>query len=132
MFLYEKDGQLRVDFNTVLPKSDSDVELDKHDDIVHAFIGNKDAGGHTKHLKAIVLDTTSVKTRYAVGDKFDASGLIVTARYDDNTTEPVTSGYTLSVETGTELTSAGTLPITISYTIEDITKSAKFTIKVSE
>lgn len=132
MFLYEKDGQLRVDFNTILPKDDSDIELDKHEDIVHAFIGNTDAGGNTKHLKSIILDITNVETKYTVGDTFDASGLVVTARYDDNTTETISSGYICSIEDGTELTSAGTLPITISYTKEDITKSAKFTIKVSE
>lgn len=132
MFLYEKDGQLRVDFNTTLPKGDSDVEFDKHDDIVHAFIGNKDAGGHTKHLKSILLDATTVKTKYTVGDKFDTSGLIVTVRYDDNTTETITSGYTCSMEDGTELTSTGTLPIIISYDKEGITKSAKLMIKVSE
>lgn len=132
MLLYEKDGQLRFDFETRLPKSDSDVELDKHDDVVHAFIGNNDAGGHTKHLKSIILDTSTVKTTYTVGDTLDISKLVVNARYDDNTTEVISSGYTSSIANGTELVTTGDKSITISYTKDSITKSAKFTVKVSE
>ncbi|MDR1903743.1 MAG: bacterial Ig-like domain-containing protein [Treponema sp.] len=49
----------------------------------------------TSVLTGITLNTGDVKTTYTVGDAFTSAELVVTARYDDNTTEPVTD-YTLT------------------------------------
>lgn len=48
-------------------------------------------------IRAIRLEVTHMptKTRYFVGETFDSTGLIITAYYNDNTSEQVT-GYTLS------------------------------------
>lgn len=48
-------------------------------------------------IRATRLEVTHIptKTRYFVGETFDSTGLIITAYYNDNTSEQVT-GYTLS------------------------------------
>lgn len=48
-------------------------------------------------IRATRLETTHMptKTRYFVGETFDSTGLVITAYYNDNTSEQVT-GYTLS------------------------------------
>jgi len=97
----------------------------------------------------ITLDTDAVKTAYTINrttndgpfsptnpiyiftnETLDLSGLVVTAFYSDGISKEVT-GYVSSLEDGTELSTAGSINITISYTEGGITKSGIFTVTVT-
>ncbi len=75
-----------------------------------------------KGLQNIIL-TAPVKTVYQIGDAFDSTGMKVTAVWDDNTTEDVTTIATIS---GFDSTTAGTKVITVIYG----GKSSAFSIEV--
>ena len=70
-------------------------------------------------LSNISITTQPNKTNYYEGELFDATGMVVTATWSDNTTSTVTN-YTYSPNT--QLTSNDTT-IIISYTIGGITKT---------
>ena len=79
-------------------------------------------------LNSIAVTTAPSKTTYNEGETFDATGMVVTATYSDNSTEVVT-GYTYSPN-GALATSD--TEITISYTENGVTKTATQTITVKE
>lgn len=54
---------------------------------------------------------TPTKTRYFVGETFDSTGLIITAYYNDNTSEQVT-GYTLS---SPDMSAYGNKTVTVTF-----------------
>ncbi len=66
------------------------------------------------------------RTAYNVGDTFEAPE--VTAEYEDGSKEVVSD----AVFTGADLTTAGDKKVTVSVTRGGITKTAQFTIKVSD
>lgn len=66
------------------------------------------------------------KTDYVVGQELDTAGMVVTATYNDNSTEVVTSGCTVSPEV---LDTAGTQTITVTHT--DSGKTATFQVTVT-
>lgn len=73
--------------------------------------------------------TPPTKTQYVVGQTVSYDGLKVTARYSDDTTEEITSGYTVSTEAANIDTSAkGTTTVTVTYE----GKTATFTVTVVE
>ena len=78
-------------------------------------------------LEQITL-SGSYKTEFKVGDKFTYDGLVVTASYSDGTSVAV-SGFTVS---SPDMTTAGTKTVTVSYTENEVTKTATYQIKVSE
>ena len=82
----------------------------------------------TKVLQDIEVTTEPTKTEYYVDEVLNTSGMVVTATYDDSSTENVTSQCTFSVDTS----SVGTKPVTVSYTYGGVTKTATFNITVSE
>ncbi|MGI5893707.1 MAG: bacterial Ig-like domain-containing protein [Candidatus Merdivicinus sp.] len=61
-------------------------------------------------LESISVTTPPQKTTYFEGEKFDTTGMVVTAYYDDGTSTPV-EGYTYDPQTIT----ADTTAVTISY-----------------
>lgn len=61
-------------------------------------------------LESIQVTKQPDKTRYSIGDRFDSTGMVVTATYDDGNSEEVT-GYTVSPEVMT----ADITAVTISY-----------------
>ncbi len=67
---------------------------------------------NTVTLSSISIASNPTKTSYAVGDTLDTTGLILTATYNNGTTETVSSGFTC---TPTSLDTAGTQKITVSY-----------------
>lgn len=71
------------------------------------------------------------KTAYTVGDRLDLNGLLVTASYSDSTSKEVT-GYTTSPADGSVLSTVGDETVIVTYTEGDVTKSATFTVTVSE
>ncbi len=80
-----------------------------------------------KVLESIALSGT-YETEFTVGDTFTHEGLIVTATYDDETTAVVTSSAVFS---NPDMSTAGTKTVTVSYTENEVTKSAQYTITVS-
>ena len=64
-------------------------------------------------IRATRLEVTHMptKTRYFVGETFDSTGLIITAYYNDNTSEQVT-GYTLS---SPDMSAYGNKTVTVTF-----------------
>ncbi len=77
-------------------------------------------------LESIAISTAPNKVTYTEGEKFDTTGMVVTATYSDNTSSAVT-GYTWTPN-GNLTTSDNT--ITVSYTDGDVTKTATQAITV--
>ena len=65
-------------------------------------------------LTGITLDTTNVKKTYEQGEKLDLTGLVVTAKYSDNTTETVTN-YVTTPANGATLDTIGAIPVTVVF-----------------
>ena len=79
-----------------------------------------------KTLSKIEITTPPTKTAYTEGEKFDKTGMKVTATYSDGTTKEVTDyTYTPAGELKTTDTA-----ITVSYKEEEKTVEAKYTITV--
>ena len=76
---------------------------------------------------ASISVTPPTKTQYNVGDALDTTGMVVTATYTDGSTKDVTSAATLS---GFDSSAAGEVTVTVSYTENDVTKSASFTVTI--
>lgn len=128
MLMYEKDGKLVLDFQkSSIPTEVSDVQLYKEDSAVHVMIGSNDLGDSTKVLSSISVK--GFKTTYSVGDKIDLTGTTVTAKYDDGSSEAVTT-YTTDPNSDTALTAENT-SVVFSYTENDVTKTLTKTITVS-
>lgn len=62
-------------------------------------------------LSRIEVTHMPTKTRYFVGETFDSAGLIITAYYNDNTSEQVT-GYTLS---NPDMSAYGSKTVTVTF-----------------
>lgn len=64
-------------------------------------------------IRAIRLEVTHMptKARYFVGETFDSTGLVITAYYNDNTSEQVT-GYTLS---SPDMSAYGSKTVTVTF-----------------
>ena len=65
-------------------------------------------------LTGITLNTTSVKKEYNYNDALDLTGLVVTAKYSDNTTANVTD-YTTDPVNGSALRNFGVKEVTVTY-----------------
>ncbi len=79
-------------------------------------------------LKSIAITTAPTKTTYDEGDVFDPTGMVVTATYVDESTENVTASCTYSPNGAL---STSDTEITVSYSENDVTKTAKQTITVN-
>lgn len=82
-----------------------------------------------KELSSITL-SGSYKTNFELGDTFTNEGLVVTANYTIGDSKILSNTeYTL---TEPDMTSAGTKKVNISYTEDEITKTASYNIVVSD
>lgn len=79
-------------------------------------------------LSRIAVTTAPNKTTYKTGEDFDPTGMVVTAFYEDGSSQPVT-GYTIT--DGAALPT-GKTSVTVSYTEGSITKTASAAISVSK
>ncbi len=79
-------------------------------------------------LAAISLNTDNVKKTFTVGETFNSTGLVVTAAYSNCSDKTVTP---TSVTTP-DLTAAGNETVTVSYTENNVTKTAAYQISVTE
>ena len=92
------------------------------------YVSSDDSTNATRTLRQIDV-TAPNKTIYEMGESFNSSGMIVTATYSDNSTRVVSSASTIS---GFDSSSAGTKQITVSYTDDDITRTARFAVTINE
>ena len=79
-------------------------------------------------LNEIKVTTPPTKTTYVVGEKFDNTGMVVTAVYSDKTEKAVTN-YTFAP---TDELGVSDKEIVVTYTEKSITKSASVAITVAE
>lgn len=79
-------------------------------------------------LTAISLNTDNVKKTFTVGETFNSTGLVVTAAYSNCSDKTVTP----TSVTPPDLTAAGNKTVTVSYTENNVTKTATYQISVTE
>ena len=84
----------------------------------------------TADVTSIEVTTAPTKTEYMAGETFDPTGMVVTATFDDGSSQVVTD-YTLNPDTTTPLT-ADVESIEISYTYDDKTVTTTQPITVTE
>ena len=72
--------------------------------------------------------TPPTRTVYSEGEKFDSTGMVLTATYDDGEERNVTG--TIDSDTSSLTKSAGNKEVTVSYTEGDNTETATFTVDV--
>ncbi len=84
----------------------------------------------TKSLSSITVDTTNAKVTYQVGETFSQTGLVVTAKYSDDSTKTVTN-FTVD-SSQFKSNEAGTYEITVRYTEGKKTATAKYNVTVVE
>ena len=82
----------------------------------------------TKTLSSIALSGTYPTTFYQ-GDAFSHEGMIVTATYDNDSHKDVTDDVTFS---GYNMSETGEQTVTVSYTENEVTKTATYDITVNE
>ena len=70
-----------------------------------------------KQLLSIAVTTQPTKTTYSAGENFDPAGMVVTATYNNGTSEIIT-GYT--IDNGTGLTD-GQTSVTVTYNVKNTT-----------
>ncbi len=78
-------------------------------------------------LSSIEITKAPTKTTYNAGEKFDKTGMKVTAKYSDGTSKEVTN-YTY---TPTEALKTSDTKVTVSYTEDGVTKTAEQKITVA-
>lgn len=83
-------------------------------------------------LNKIELDTTNVIKEYFKGATLNTSGLIVTVCYKDANGTESSKTITTGFETSYDFSEAGQTDVTISYTENGITKSAKYTVTIKD
>ena len=86
-------------------------------------------------LESLVVDYTSIKTDYEVGDKVDFSGIKVTAKYNDTTLNKTYTAKELTISDLTDITAtAGEKKVTISFMDPhlNVKQETTVTIKVTE
>lgn len=80
-----------------------------------------------KKVASIAVTTAPTKTSYSAGESFDATGMVITATYEDTTTKVVT-GYTVTPSGALATTDT---EVVISYTEGGATKTATQAITVT-
>ena len=80
-------------------------------------------------LSSISLNTTSVQKTFCVGDAFNSTGLVTTAKYSGGCSDATVTPASVIVPSGA-MNSAGTKTVTVSYTEGGVTKTATYTITV--
>ena len=83
-----------------------------------------------KCLESITIITPPTKTKYEIGDRFDKTGMVVTAKWNDDCTEVITA-YKCTPEYFESITDTEvTISFTDAFRIGNITKTAKQAVTV--
>ncbi len=81
-------------------------------------------------LESISVTTPPTKTTYTAGETLDLAGLVVTANYSDNSSSAITE-YTTTPAAGATLDTPGTVTVTVSFTVGEVTKTTTFDVQVN-
>lgn len=81
-------------------------------------------------LDEITITSEPTKTDYYVGDEFDSTGMVVIAKYSDESTKDVTGEVSIKGFDSSEIKLLQT--ITVSYTEDGNTKTDSFCISINE
>lgn len=87
---------------------------------------NQSTKPETSALKEIKIEKVANKVDYKVGEKFDKTGMVIKAIYEDGTSKQV-ENYTITPSTALKLSDT---KITIAYTENGVTKEAVHKIRV--
>ncbi|MDE6408519.1 MAG: bacterial Ig-like domain-containing protein [Anaeroplasmataceae bacterium] len=82
-----------------------------------------------KALEEIQVDTSSVKMEYFLGQAFESAGLKVVAKYNDETSEDVSSQAVVD-SASFDANALGEYLITVSYTYEGRVRTGNYTVQV--
>ena len=98
-------------------------------DVVVTYQGKTDKFTITvdKALTSITLDTNAVKKEYNYGERFDLTGLVVTANYNDGSKKEVTD-YSYAIDENEGFFTLGSHTVTIDYQ----GKKETFTVTVAK
>lgn len=87
---------------------------------------NQSTDPETSALKEIKIEKVANKVDYKVGEKFDKTGMVIKAIYEDGTSKQV-ENYTITPSTALKLSDT---KVTIAYTENGVTKEAVHKIRV--
>ena len=79
-------------------------------------------------LTGITLDTTATQTTFNVGDEFNYDGLVVSASYDNGAVSIINPDEV----SAPDMSTTGTKTVTVSYSENNVTKTATYQITVEE
>ncbi len=137
IFVYDvSSNEIAKGYNSSTRKLELEANVTYYIKVLIGYGNSKDMGSYSisitnstlKSLSKITIDSMPDKTTYIVGESFDKTGLAVTAHYSDGSTKAVTSCTVYGFDSST----AGTKTLTVSYTENDVTKTASFNITVEE
>lgn len=116
-----KTGTILVD--TMLQGNDSSVNIEEK--TVKVTIGEE--ATEEKILTGIEITKEPTKKAYTEGEKFDTTGMVVTAKYSDGTSKEITN-YTFDLNSALKKTDK---KVVITYKEGKVTKTAEQTITVT-
>ena len=124
---YSNNTTTEVTGYTSNPSDGSELKTVGENDVTITYEGKTASFKITvsKVLTGIELNTENVKKEYAYNDNLDLTGLVVTAKYNDNSTAVVTE-YTTDPANGATLTNLGENTVTVTY--QEKTASFKITV----
>lgn len=83
-----------------------------------------------KAISSVQLNTTNAKRSYFLGEEFSSTNLVVIARFNDGTSEDVSSSAEINYDSfDSEV--VGTYPIIVSYTFEGRVKRNSYEVEVT-
>ena len=94
----------------------------------YVTIVNNGSATVSKTLSSISISTAPKKTTYTAGETFDATGMVVKAKFSDGSTSDITK----NVKYSTSALKTGTTSIAISYTYDGVIKSVNQNITVKD
>lgn len=87
--------------------------------------------GESKDVKSVAISGNLTKTDYLKGESPSAAGLVVTATYDDDSQEDITSKATITSDPAT-LTTVGDVNVTFTATYKEKSDSVVKTVSVTK
>ena len=121
-------------FTCTVEDTESDVFDKKGEEIrvTVSYLGKTDSFGVTVKpvLSTITLNTDNARTIYHVGESFDPKGLTLTATYSDGSDDPITEGFTCTVEdTDSDVFDKKGEEIRVTISYQQKTADFKVTVK---
>ena len=123
------DTILEIKYTTGASEGDAELQTagtDYQEESLDNLVATIKVQAEKPELTSIEITKAPSKTQYKAGEKFDSTGLQITAKYSNGTTKDITSNITIE---STEL-KAGDSVVEIKYTENGVTKSVQQTITV--